>query len=45
MTIEKGGSFGERALIKNENRAATIFCLEDSFFAVLTRSDYMMIIG
>ncbi len=43
--VEPGGSFGERALIKNEDRAATCICSNDSSFATLTRTDYNWIIG
>ena len=44
-TIPTGGSFGERALIKNEDRAATVVCSEDCSFATLSRIDYNWIIG
>ena len=44
-SIPAGGSFGERALIKNEDRAATIICSEDCTFATLSRIDYNWIIG
>ena len=47
-TVEKlpaGSSFGERALIKNEDRAATIVCSKDCSFATLHRKDYNNIIG
>ena len=41
----KGDSFGELALIKNQPRAATILCREDTHFAVLERDDFTRIIG
>jgi len=44
-SIAAGGSFGERALIKNEDRAATIICSENCSFATLSRMDYNWIIG
>ena len=43
--LEPGGSFGERALIKNEDRAATCICSKDASFATLSRTDYNWIIG
>ena len=47
-TVQKlpaGASFGERALLKNEDRAATIVCSKDTTFATLHRRDYNAIIG
>lgn len=44
-SIPAGGSFGERSLIKNEDRAATIVCSENCSFATLSRKDYNWIIG
>ena len=38
--LKSGKSFGELALIKKQPRAATIRCLEDSHFAVMSKSDY-----
>ena len=43
--IPMGGSFGERALIKNEDRAASIICSKNCSFATLSRKDYNTIIG
>ncbi len=45
LTMDKGDSFGERALIKNEDRSATIICSQDSAFATLSRIDYNWILG
>jgi CRP-like cAMP-binding protein len=45
QSIKEGGSFGERALIKNETRAASCICSEDCTFATLSRADYNWIIG
>ncbi len=36
-----GQAFGELALISSKPRAATIKCLEDSEFAVMTKQDYL----
>jgi CRP-like cAMP-binding protein len=38
--LTSGKAFGELALIKNKPRAATIICLEDCHFAVMSKSDY-----
>jgi hypothetical protein len=43
--LDEGKSFGERALIKNELRAATVYCSQDSHFATLSRGDFNKIIG
>jgi len=43
--LSNGASFGERALIKNEERAATIICSQNCSFATLHRKDYNWIIG
>jgi CRP-like cAMP-binding protein len=40
-----GGSFGELALINNKPRAATIKCISDANFAVLSRQDYAKVLG
>ena len=45
LTMDKGDSFGERALIKNEDRSATIICSQDCAFATLSRIDYNWILG
>ena len=39
-----GKSFGELALIKNKPRAATIKCLEDCHFAVMSKQDYQKVL-
>eukprot|EP00347_Sterkiella_histriomuscorum_P019194 403342576 len=38
--LKAGKSFGELALIKNRPRAATITCIEDCHFAVMSKNDY-----
>jgi len=43
--LQAGGSFGERALLKGEARAATIVCSRNCTFATLHRKDYNDIIG
>lgn len=43
--IDSGSSFGERALIKNDHRAATIICSQDCTFATLSRANYNLIMG
>ena len=40
VQLRSGKSFGELALIKNKPRAATIKCVEDCHFAVMSKSDY-----
>lgn len=35
--IGEGGSFGERSLLKNDERAASIVCSTDCHFATLSR--------
>ena len=43
--LHSGMSFGELALIKDQPRAASIICDTDCHFAVLSKEDYMSIIG
>ena len=43
--IGPGGNFGERALIKDELRSASIYCRTLCSFATLQKSDYNWIIG
>jgi CRP-like cAMP-binding protein len=43
--MKAGDSFGERALIKHEARAATVYCSQNCIFATLSRYDYIKIIG
>lgn len=38
--LATGANFGELALINNEPRAATIQCLSNCYFAVLSRENY-----
>ena len=38
--IKEGSAFGELALIGNKPRAASIQCVEDSYFAVLNKTEY-----
>lgn len=42
---ETGMAFGELALIKDQPRAASILCDVDCHFAVLSKDDYLNIIG
>ena len=37
--------FGEQALINNKPRMATVKCLEDCYFGVMSREDYKQSIG
>lgn len=39
-TLTTGDSFGELGLLKDEPRAATIFCQNDVYLAVLSREDF-----
>merc|ERR1712096_97175 len=43
--LEAGYSFGELALVNHEPRSATIKCLENCYFAVLSRNDFEVILG
>ncbi|GMH79749.1 hypothetical protein TL16_g08257 [Triparma laevis f. inornata] len=43
-TYNVGGSFGERALLTSEPRAATCTCTEDSDFLVIGRRDYLRVL-
>ena len=45
IQMRSGKSFGELALIKNKPRAATIKCMEDCHFAVMSQSDYMRVLN
>lgn len=40
-----GCAFGEFALLKNRPRTATIVCAEDSHFAILSKKDFVRILG
>lgn len=40
-----GSSFGELALLEQKPRAATIRCLQNSHFMVLSKNDYNKVIG
>jgi CRP-like cAMP-binding protein len=44
-TLGKGKSFGDLALIGSKPRMASIRCLEDTHFAVLSKQDYNNVIG
>jgi CRP-like cAMP-binding protein len=44
-TLNTGASFGELALIDNKPRAATIKCKSDSYFAVLEKKDFNVILS
>lgn len=39
-TLESGKSFGELALMSSKPRAATIYCKEEWYFAVIGRDDF-----
>ena len=43
--LKEGGSFGELALINDAPRRATIRAFTDCGLAVLSKSDYIKIIG
>ena len=43
--IKEGGSFGERALLNNTFRAASIVCKTPCMFVTLNRHDYNRILG
>jgi CRP-like cAMP-binding protein len=43
--LTAGSSFGELALIKNKPRSGTVFTLEDTHFAVLSKKDFLRILG
>ncbi|GMH91462.1 hypothetical protein TrST_g5313 [Triparma strigata] len=43
-TYNVGGSFGERALLTSEPRAATVTCTEDSDFLIIGRRDYLRVL-
>lgn len=45
VQLHSGMSFGELALIKDQPRAASIYCETDCHFAVLSKEDYMNVIG
>jgi CRP-like cAMP-binding protein len=44
-TLTDGAGFGELALIKDQPRSASILCEHDTHFAILSKEDYMSIIG
>lgn len=44
-TYDNGMAFGELALIKDQPRAASVLCETDCHFAVLSKEDYLNIIG
>jgi CRP-like cAMP-binding protein len=43
-TYQSGGSFGERALITAEKRAATVVCVSDCSFLVISKRDYIRVL-
>lgn len=45
VQLQTGASFGELALISNKTRAATIRCLENTHFAVLSKEGYEKVLG
>lgn len=44
VQLKNGKSFGELALINNKPRAATVKCLTDCHFAVLSKSDFEILL-
>jgi CRP-like cAMP-binding protein len=44
-TLGAGKSFGDLALIGSKPRMASIRCVEDTHFAVLSKQDYNLILG
>ena len=42
--LKTGDAFGELALISKKNRAASILCKEDSYFAVLDKKHFLEIL-
>jgi CRP-like cAMP-binding protein len=44
-TLSVGQFFGERALIKEENRAATVECIEDTKVLFLNRHAFRLLLG
>ena len=40
VRLPSGQSFGEKALIEDAPRAATIMALQECYFAVIGREDY-----
>jgi CRP-like cAMP-binding protein len=44
-TLREGQAFGELALINNKPRMATVTCLDNSHFMVLTKEAYEYVIG
>ena len=42
--ITSGKSFGERALLSNEDRAATVVCTTPCKFATLSKMDYDIVL-
>jgi CRP-like cAMP-binding protein len=40
-----GCAFGEFALVKNKPRTATVVCFEDTHFAILSKKDFVRILG
>lgn len=43
--LKTGAYFGEAALIENKSRMASIRCLEDSHFAILSKEDFNRALG
>lgn len=39
-TLKKGSIIGELGLIRNKPRAVTIICLENTYFATMSKIDY-----
>lgn len=45
LVLTPGCAFGEFALIKNKPRLATVICTENTHFAVLSKKDFVKILG
>lgn len=45
VCLKTGKSFGELALIKHKPRAATIKCVTDCHFAVMSKQDYKKVLS
>lgn len=41
IDLGPGGAFGEKSLLENKPRAASIFCEENCYFGVLSKKDYL----
>ena len=44
-TLGKGNSFGDLALTSSKPRMASIRCVEETHFAVLSKDDFSLVLG